>query len=124
MNPKEHTMRFKLLAVALMIPAVAVLLSPGYGQQPYRSGMQKKGKGGGKNWFDPNTMFDNWAKGRDFFLVSDTGPMQERLAEYAGRMGITDGRITRPQYLAISEQMRSEERRVGKECRSRWSPYH
>ena len=26
-----------------------------------------------------------------------------------------------PQYM---RQMRSEERRVGKECRSRWSPYH
>src|SRR5260370_26812944 len=25
---------------------------------------------------------------------------------------------------AISENSRSEERRVGKECRSRWSPYH
>src|SRR5256885_956662 len=24
----------------------------------------------------------------------------------------------------VREQMRSEERRVGKECRSRWSPYH
>src|SRR5256885_13539201 len=24
----------------------------------------------------------------------------------------------------IAQQMRSEERRVGKECRSRWSPYH
>ena len=24
----------------------------------------------------------------------------------------------------ITETMRSEERRVGKECRSRWSPYH
>ena len=24
----------------------------------------------------------------------------------------------------IREVMRSEERRVGKECRSRWSPYH
>ena len=24
----------------------------------------------------------------------------------------------------IAETMRSEERRVGKECRSRWSPYH
>src|SRR5260370_24912203 len=24
----------------------------------------------------------------------------------------------------LSETMRSEERRVGKECRSRWSPYH
>ena len=23
-----------------------------------------------------------------------------------------------------AEEMRSEERRVGKECRSRWSPYH
>ena len=24
----------------------------------------------------------------------------------------------------VAEQARSEERRVGKECRSRWSPYH
>ena len=28
-----------------------------------------------------------------------------------------------PQRIAILD-MRSEERRVGKECRSRWSPYH
>src|SRR3712207_1085010 len=26
--------------------------------------------------------------------------------------------------LALTRAMRSEERRVGKECRSRWSPYH
>ena|SRR2546430_16612056 len=26
--------------------------------------------------------------------------------------------------VGLSGQMRSEERRVGKECRSRWSPYH
>src|SRR3989475_9924446 len=26
--------------------------------------------------------------------------------------------------IAIAARMRSEERRVGKECRSRWSPYH
>ena len=24
----------------------------------------------------------------------------------------------------VREELRSEERRVGKECRSRWSPYH
>ena len=24
----------------------------------------------------------------------------------------------------ITDMLRSEERRVGKECRSRWSPYH
>ena len=27
-------------------------------------------------------------------------------------------------YLKIKKPLRSEERRVGKECRSRWSPYH
>ena len=26
--------------------------------------------------------------------------------------------------MAEAERIRSEERRVGKECRSRWSPYH
>ena len=26
--------------------------------------------------------------------------------------------------LTAGELLRSEERRVGKECRSRWSPYH
>ena len=27
-------------------------------------------------------------------------------------------------YEPFMKQLRSEERRVGKECRSRWSPYH
>ena len=35
--------------------------------------------------------------------------------------GMRTGRFTSP-HLATSS--RSEERRVGKECRSRWSPYH
>ena len=26
--------------------------------------------------------------------------------------------------ISADEEARSEERRVGKECRSRWSPYH
>ena len=28
------------------------------------------------------------------------------------------------EYVSVEHLMRSEERRVGKECRSRWSPYH
>ena len=31
--------------------------------------------------------------------------------------------VTTPEQAKIAEA-RSEERRVGKECRSRWSPYH
>src|SRR2546422_10668859 len=46
-------------------------------------------------------------------------------------VGIEAGSPTVPLPLAarlasgsISQTVRSEERRVGKECRSRWSPYH
>ena len=28
------------------------------------------------------------------------------------------------QFVGMGKDLRSEERRVGKECRSRWSPYH
>ena len=33
-------------------------------------------------------------------------------------------KLSRSLAKAIQEIVRSEERRVGKECRSRWSPYH
>ena len=43
--------------------------------------------------------------------------------------GITAGVIALPLAIALGVSSglgatRSEERRVGKECRSRWSPYH
>src|SRR2546430_15496161 len=31
---------------------------------------------------------------------------------------------TAPRLALVKPEIRSEERRVGKECRSRWSPYH
>ena len=36
----------------------------------------------------------------------------------------TSGTSLRNQTLNINAEVRSEERRVGKECRSRWSPDH
>src|SRR5256885_15305575 len=39
------------------------------------------------------------------------------------RLGI-DTRPRRPARPPVAFPQRSEERRVGKECRSRWSPYH
>src|SRR2546429_7393921 len=38
--------------------------------------------------------------------------------------GSAPGVKTVPPYCAHRAVRRSEERRVGKECRSRWSPYH
>ena len=47
---------------------------------------------------------------------------------YATRIGREEGQneMIRSMWKAgiSEEQIRSEERRVGKECRSRWSPYH
>ena len=45
-----------------------------------------------------------------------------------GQMETKLGKVTiDPEVIALyagSVAVRSEERRVGKECRSRWSPYH
>ena len=38
--------------------------------------------------------------------------------------GLTAFMSSGPIVAAVLEKERSEERRVGKECRSRWSPYH
>ena len=37
---------------------------------------------------------------------------------------VSDEEIDRGRVMLDLELARSEERRVGKECRSRWSPYH
>jgi len=42
----------------------------------------------------------------------------------AGVEPARDGGAAEPEPEAEPEAERSEERRVGKECRSRWSPYH
>ena len=60
------------------------------------------------------------------FFLAEIGPLvynravadvQERLQ---ARVMEVDGEV----YEAEFQYWRSEERRVGKECRSRWSPYH
>ena len=43
-------------------------------------------------------------------------------ADYWGLFNYLIGDYLRD--AVLSETRRSEERRVGKECRSRWSPYH
>ena len=44
-------------------------------------------------------------------------------AKASANYGIdSDGRVG--MYVEEKDRSRSEERRVGKECRSRWSPYH
>ena len=50
------------------------------------------------------------------------GADDRRLAMFEGVYSVPRG-VSYNSYLLLDEK-RSEERRVGKECRSRWSPYH
>ena len=61
------------------------------------------------------------------------GISSERLAQYANQikeiveLGVETGIVIGGGNIfrgLKGEKARSEERRVGKECRSRWSPYH
>ena len=53
------------------------------------------------------------------FLESHNVPEELRIIDLS-----MDYRIASPEHDFIYGLPRSEERRVGKECRSRWSPYH
>ena len=50
----------------------------------------------------------------------------DRLVKYLARLGCVDATTRRSPSRSFTASLppRSEERRVGKECRSRWSPYH
>ena len=56
-------------------------------------------------------------------LVAGLPAQIERLLTHPEENRRVIERLFPPAYADAAEQ-RSEERRVGKECRSRWSPYH
>ena len=66
-------------------------------------------------------------KGETHVLMGPNGAGKSTLG-YAlmgnPRYEILGGKVTFNGEDLLSKNVRSEERRVGKECRSRWSPYH
>src|SRR2546430_3965840 len=68
--------------------------------------MKKPILSAGKVWFQPPNKFRREVTGSSPSLT------------------VSDGRQLWIYYPSFKSAERSEERRVGKECRSRWSPYH
>jgi Ca2+-binding EF-hand superfamily protein len=66
------------------------------------------GPPGGGMMSDPNRLFDMLARGRSFFLVTDTRSLREPLTQFAQERGITNGQITRELFTQFSERMRTQ----------------
>ena len=61
----------------------------------------------------------------DILLVGMSSPKKERfLARWDDQLGVPVCHGVGGSLDVLAGKERSEERRVGKECRSRWSPYH
>src|SRR5256885_1437045 len=58
------------------------------------------------------------------YAVMASAPHAKLLAEQLRSNGLATEVLQSPDALEQIASHRSEERRVGKECRSRWSPYH
>src|SRR5256885_9893948 len=71
--------------------------------------------------FEAIELMDNKNVGALLVMEADRliGMISER--DYTRKVML---RGKRSRETKVAEIMRSEERRVGKECRSRWSPYH
>ena len=65
-------------------------------------------------------------EGNDFYHEMKDSNVLDKVAMVYGQMNEPPGNRLRVALtgLTMAETTRSEERRVGKECRSRWSPYH
>ena len=68
------------------------------------------------------------SSGGTYISIRKLGYKCTELSKYTGFKEMLDGRVKtlHPKIHAgiLHDRQRSEERRVGKECRSRWSPYH
>ena len=78
---------------------------------------------------DGITLLKEWAAGGQLnmpvVMMSGHGTIETAVeATRIGALDFLEKPITMQKLLAAVKRVRSEERRVGKECRSRWSPYH
>jgi Ca2+-binding EF-hand superfamily protein len=62
------------------------------------------GGGPGGMTFDPAQLFDRFSKGNDYLIIAELpGMMQQRAQDAALAKGITNGRLTREQFVELSQ---------------------
>ena len=104
-------MRATSLFALFILGCAGFILAPAISTgQP--GGGKKKGGGGPGGYSmmsqDPNTLFDVFAKGRSFFLIAETRGLRDPLTQFAQEKGITNGQITRNQFVEYMNQAKAK----------------
>src|SRR5436309_5485140 len=102
---------FSFAIIALAALVLLLETTPkGFAQKGKKSGGGADGGGPpgggtGVKKFDPGKFFDRMSKGQDCISIDSMWIGKEQAAEWAKKEGITNGKLTREQYLKFSEQM-------------------
>ena len=92
-----------LFGLLILGAASIVVTTPALTQgQPGRKG------GGGLMSMDAGSVFEMYAKGRSFFLFTEARSLQGPLMQYAQEKGISNGQITRNQFLDFHAQFKAK----------------
>jgi hypothetical protein len=109
-------MRYRIAFAVMSVALLLLVLEPAstLGQFKKKGG-GFPGQGGGPGGFggfgprggggDPNTQFDFFAKGRPYFLVTDSPRLSGPLGQFLQEKGITSGQVTRDLWVAFNSQM-------------------
>jgi len=116
--PESFAMRYTIAFASISITILLFVLAPA---STMGQGKGKKGGSGGGGFGpdsggpggdggfgrngDPNQTFDFMAKGRGFFLSTESKRLAEPLGQFLQDKGISDGKVTRELFLAFNEQM-------------------
>jgi hypothetical protein len=103
-------MRAKMIIGLFMMGCAVLAITPAIngqfkkGQGGGAPGGGKKGAGGG----DANAMFDYYSKGKPYVVITDVRFGQQQMAQFAQDKGITNGQLTRAQFVEYQEQMNAK----------------
>ncbi|MBI3823096.1 MAG: EF-hand domain-containing protein [Planctomycetes bacterium] len=98
-------MRATTLLVMVILCCTALLLAPAdtIGQP----GGKGKGGGGGMT-MDANKLFEMYARGKPFIEIKDVRWGQSQMVQWAQDKGITNGQLTRPQFVEYQESLNAK----------------
>jgi len=99
------------LVVLIVVPAITTGQPGGFGKKN-KQGAGFPGGGPGGMMSDPNALFDYLAKGRQFFLITETRSLGGPLTQFSQERGINNGQITRQQFLDFQD-WREKQRALG-----------